>query len=149
MKFTLPLFLSGICMLQVNSQFASVEKPAVDVTHFLGIEKNDEALTIKFQSQPGDGKMRSIVFKSQEYCRVEIPDFEFEARFSIVSANIYFSGTNFRNVERGALTSSSLKPVKDLMARCAPGTIVAFDDIKVIGPDKQLRTIQGLSLLLY
>ena len=50
-------------MLQVNSQFASVEKPAVDVTHFLGIEKNDEALIIKFQSQPGDGKMRSIVFK--------------------------------------------------------------------------------------
>ena len=149
MKYILVFSLLSICRLQVNSQFAFIEKTATIPHHFSYTERNPEVANINFQDQPGDGKMRSIVFKNQKYCRAELKDFEFNAHFSIVSANVYFSGTNFKNVERGAITSSSLKPIGDLMTRCAPGTIVVFDDVKVIGPDKQIRTIPGLSLLLF
>lgn len=94
--------------------------------------------------------MRSIVFKSQEYCRAEMPkDFEFDVQFKVVSAKVYFSGANFRGVETGTITSNKLAPVKHLMDRCIPGSMVVFDDVKVMGPDKKVRTIPGLSLLLY
>ena len=93
--------------------------------------------------------MSAAAFKNQEYCRVELKDFEFEVQFNIVSAKVYFSGANFRGVETGAITSSSLKPVKDLKARCTIGSIVTFDEVKVIGPDNKIRTIPGATYILY
>jgi hypothetical protein len=56
---------------------------------------------------------------------------------------------NFRNAEKGFITSNSLKPIKNLMDRCVPGTIVIFDNVKVIGPDNEVRTIQGTSFYLH
>jgi hypothetical protein len=67
----------------------------------------------------------------------------------VVSATVYFSGANFIHAEKGFITSNSLKPIKHLMARCAPGSIVVFDEIKVKGPDNSISTIQGLSLSLF
>lgn len=94
-------------------------------------------------------KMSAAVFKAQDYCRVELKDFEFDVQFKIVSATVYFTGTNFKNVEKGSINSTSLKPIKEQMQRCAPGSIVIFDDIKVTGPDNTVRPINSLSLLLY
>ena len=103
--------------------------------------------------QPGSGqqagKMRSIVFKSQDFCRVELKDFDFDVQFSLVSATVYFTGSNFTGVEKGYLVSSSLQPVKKLMDRCQPGSIVVFDEIKVKGPDHEIRTIDGVTYQLY
>ena len=149
MKQLLLLAVSSLFILSVNSQFDHFGKTATLFPYTSGIIGNAESTTIILQSQPGDGKMRAIVFKNQEYCRAELKDFEFDARFDIVSATVYFSGTNFKNVETGFITSSSLKPIKDKMQRCDPGTVVVFDNVKVIGPDKKLRTIDGLSLLLW
>ena len=92
--------------------------------------------------------MPAVIFRSQDVCRAELKDFEFDIHYQVVSATIYFSGTNFRNVETGYITSNSLKSIRSLMARCAPGTMVVFDRVKVIGPDKEVRTIQGTSYLL-
>jgi len=134
-------FLPAILILSGNNQFTNMEKPATPA--------NKEISMISFQDEAGSGKMSSIEFKSQEYCRAELENFDFDAHFSIVSATVYFSGANFKNIEKGTIKSSSLKPISDLMKRCLPGTMVVFDDVKVKGPDDKLRTIKGLSLLLY
>lgn len=101
------------------------------------------------QDESGSGRMPSIVFKTQDYCRSELPDFEFDIRFDVVGATVMFLGANFNGVETGFITSNSLKPVKHLMNRCLPGSIVVFDDVKVKGPDNLVRKIPGISLSLY
>lgn len=100
------------------------------------------------QQDPDAEKMLAVVFRSQEFCRAELKDFVFDVQFNIVSATVYFSGTNFKNVETGYITSNSLKPIRSLMARCAPGSMVIFDNVKAIGPDKLVRPIQGNSYVL-
>jgi len=147
MKTLLFCFLPAIFMIPGNKQTTYAGNPATS-THNSPVNYR-EVVTLNFQDNQEPGKMRSIVFKSQEYCRAELPDFEFNVQFKVVSATVYFSGTNFRGVEKGSITSNRLKPIKDLMDRCAPGSMVVFDDVKVMGPDKMLRTIPGLSLLLY
>ncbi len=93
--------------------------------------------------------MRSIVFKSQDYCRVELKDFDFDVKFSVVSATVYFTGANFKGIEKGFITSNSLRPVRSLMDRCQPGSIVIFDDVKVKGPGDEIRPIDGVTYKLY
>jgi hypothetical protein len=110
---------------------------------------NTTAIEFGPQQDAGNSKMQAAVFKAQEYCRAELKDFEFDIHYSVVSAVVYFYGANFKNVEKGNITSSSLQPVKNKMDRCVPGTVVIFDEVKVKGPDKTIRTIQGLSLVLY
>ncbi len=104
---------------------------------------------VVLQDSDGSGRMSSIVFKMQDYCRAEIKDFEFDVRFEVVSATVFFTGENFRTMKRGYITSSSLKPIKELMLLCQPGSIVTFDQIKVKGPDNLVRTLPGVSYILY
>lgn len=141
------LLILGI--VPVNSQLALVEnnisKPAAP--SFSNDDK--QGFNICFQPSPENEKMQAVVFRKQDFCRAELKDFDFDARFDIVSATVYFSGTNFKNVETGFITSNSLKPIRSLMDRCAPGSMVIFDNVKVVGPDKQVRTIQGTSYLLH
>src|SRR5689334_5608762 len=95
------------------------------------ITPEEKVLTLNFQDKQEPGQMRSVVFKNQEYCRAELENFEFEGiQFTVVSATVYFSGANFRGVERGYINSNKLKPVKALMDRCIPGSLVVFDDVK-------------------
>jgi len=102
-----------------------------------------------FQLETGNTRMRAAVFKAQDYCRAELKNFEFDARFDIVSAEVYFTGANFKNVEKASISSSSLQPIKEQMSRCVPGSVIIFDNVKVIGPDKTVRTIAGASIILY
>ena len=96
-----------------------------------------------------DERMSATVFKYQDFCRAELPDeFPFDAKFSVVSATVYFTGANFKGVEKGFITSNSLKSVEDLKKRCIPGSIVIFDDVKVKGPDNEVRTITGATFIL-
>ena len=98
----------------------------------------------------GDGKIRmtSVAFKGQDYCRAELENFDFDTKYSIVSATVYFSGANFPSVQQSAITSNSLIPIKALIARCGPGSVISFDNVKVTGPDGA-RTIDGQSIALY
>ena len=149
MKYSIVPLLSGICFLPLTTQFNNNEKPLIPHDHLISIEKKTEGLKINQQDEPGTARMRSIVFKNQEYCRAELEDFEFEFYYTVVSATVYFSGKNFSSIEKRTITSNSLKPLKDLMDRCVPGSIVVFDNVKVKGSDKSIRTIPGLSLILY
>lgn len=147
MKHVLLFSFLSMGILPVNSQLGN------EINCFTG----PDCLSIGGTSestgtQPGKGneqeQMPAVIFRSQDVCRAELKDFEFDIHYQVVSATIYFSGTNFRNVETGYITSNSLKSIRSLMARCAPGTMVVFDRVKVIGPDKEVRTIQGTSYLL-
>lgn len=148
MKTLLFCFLPAVLMIPGNKEIIPAAMPATSYHNTSPDYK--EAGTINFQDKQEPGKMRSIVFKSQEYCRAEMPkDFEFNVQFKIISATVYFSGANFRGVETGRINSNKLAPVKHLMDRCIPGSMVVFDEVKVLGPDKQVRSIPGLSLLLF
>ena len=41
------------------------------------------------------GRVQSVVFKNQQFCRADLENFDFDARFNVVSATVYFSGANF------------------------------------------------------
>ena len=148
MKQHLLLPLLSVALLQPFSHSTVIEKftnlSAVqligDVGHGLGINS---------LAQSSESKMSAAVFKSQEYCCAELKDFEFDAHFTIVSVNVYFTGANFKEPAVGSISSNSLKPIKHLMDRCTSGTIVVFDEVKVVGPDKMIRPLQGIHLILY
>jgi len=98
----------------------------------------------------GDGKVRmpAVTFKSQQFCRAELENFDFDLRFSIVSATVYFSGANFPNVATASITGNSIASLSSFISRCGPGSVVTFDNVKVQGPDG-VRTIEGKSIALY
>ncbi len=98
----------------------------------------------------GSGKVRmpSVEFKSQQFCRAELEQFDFDLKFNIVSATVYFSGANFPNVASTSLSGNNLAPLASFIARCGPGSVVTFDNVKVQGPDG-VRSIEGKSIALY
>ncbi len=98
----------------------------------------------------GTGKVRmpSVEFKSQQFCRAELENFDFDLKFSIVSATVYFSGANFPNVAQTSITGNNLAALSAFMQRCGPGSVVTFDNVKVQGPDG-VRGIDGKSIALY
>ena len=144
MKLIILPLLSVISILPLTNKSDLVNNTDVTVNDI-----KPSGLLLQPNPNQGVGKMRSIVFKSQEYCRVELKDFEFDVHFSVVSATIYFTGANFKGVEKGFIVSSSLKPIKNLIDRCQPGSIVVFDDVKVKGPDNEIRAIDGVTYQLY
>ncbi len=145
MKLLLLPLLSGICMVPVNDKLIITDKPMQSKNYSVSNDANQ----LNFQQGSEYGKMACVAFKAQDYCRAELEDFDFDAHFTVVSATVYFSGANFTGIEKGYLASNNLKPIKPLMSRCLPGTRVVFDDIKVKGPDNNIRTIRGINLMLF
>ena len=98
----------------------------------------------------GDGKVRmpTVSFKGQQYCRAELENFDFDTKYSVVSATVYFSGANFPNVQTSTLNGNSLAGLASFIQRCGPGSVVTFDNVKVTGPDGT-RVIDGKSIALY
>lgn len=147
MKHVLLLSFLSMGILSVNSRPGNIGN-SITESNSLSIGGSNESYNTGTQPEPESEKMLAATFRSQNDCRVELKDFVFDVEFNIVSATVYFSGTNFKNVEIGYINNKSLKPIKNLMARCAPGTMVVFDNVKVIGPDNLIRTIQGTSYML-
>lgn len=101
-----------------------------------------------FKVGPGGTRMPSVTFKNQQYCRAELENFDFDLRYNVVSATVYFSGAGFPNVQSATLSGNSLAPLQSFMQRCQPGSQITFDNVKVSGPDGT-RTIDGTGILLY
>ncbi|MDB5198113.1 MAG: gldM [Chitinophagaceae bacterium] len=95
------------------------------------------------------GRMQSVVFKNQQFCRAELENFDFDARFSVISATVYFAGANFANVQTATINGSNLGALSAQLAKCIPGTSVTFDNVKVQGPDGTVRVIQGPGFILF
>jgi gliding motility-associated protein GldM len=95
------------------------------------------------------GRIQSVVFKNQQFCRADLENFDFDARFNVVSATVYFSGANFPSVQTATINGGNLSELSGQMAKCIPGTSVNFDNVKVKGPDGVVRTIDGPGFILY
>ncbi len=98
----------------------------------------------------GSGKARvpAVEFKNQQYCRADLLNFDFDLRYSVVSANVFFGGAGFQSPVAGTISGNSLAGIASLMARCQPGSSIAFTNIKVSGPDG-VRNIDEASIALY
>lgn len=101
-----------------------------------------------FKVASGKPRMPSVEFKNQQFCRAELEKFDFDTRFNIVSATVYFSGAGFPSVATSSINGNNLAPIASFLTRCGPGSVVTFDNIKVTGPGGQ-RTIEGRSFALY
>ena len=88
-----------------------------------------------FKVGPGGTRMSAGSFKNQSFCRAELENFDFDVKFSVVSATVYFSGANFSNVQTATLNGNNLASLSALMQRCGPGSAITFDLVKVLGPD--------------
>ena len=101
-----------------------------------------------FKVASGKPRMPSVEFKNQQYFRAELEKFDFDTRFSVVSATVYFSGAGFPNVATTSLNGNNLAPLGAYLAKCTPGSVVTFDNVKVSGPGGT-RIIEGRSFALY
>ncbi len=136
MKYSILFMLSVVCVWPASS-------------HNSFPVNNTAESKIILQGGAGSVGIPAVEFKAQKFCRAEpIEDFEFDVKFAVLGADVYFSGANFLNTARGAITSSSLAPIRKLMDQAGPGTVVTFDNIKVKGPDNVVRTIDGVTYLL-
>lgn len=95
------------------------------------------------------GRIQSVIFKNQQFARADLENFDFDARFSVISATVYFAGANFSNVQTATINGGSLASISGQLAKCIPGTSVTFDNVKVQGPDGTVRVIQGPGFILY
>ncbi len=95
------------------------------------------------------GRVQSVVFKNQSFARADLENFDFDARFNIVSATLYFSGANFPSVQSASISGGSLAGIQGQLSKCIPGTSVTFDNVKVQGPDGVVRSIPGPGFILY
>lgn len=94
------------------------------------------------------GAIPSVTFKNQTFARAELENFDFEYRYSIVGATVYFSGANFPSVQTATITGGNLAPLATYLVKCIPGTSVTFDNVKVQGPGGPVITIQGPGFIL-
>ena len=98
----------------------------------------------------GSGKARvpAVEFKNQQFCRADLENFDFDLKFNVVSATVYFSGANFPNVTQGQISGNSLAGVSSQISRCGPGSSITFTNIKVQGPDG-VRAVDERGITLY
>lgn len=140
------LFLasSAISILPLNSATKSPERSVAEHTFATAsapaMTGNN---TISFRDQSGRGSIPASSFKTLEFCTAEA------SGYSILSATVYFYGKGFHAVAKGMLTGSSLQPIEGLMKQCKAGSVVTFDEIKILGPDKQIQNVEDVSYLLY
>lgn len=93
------------------------------------------------------GAIQAAVFKAQQFCRADLENFDFDARFQVVGGTVYFTGAGFPVPQSVNLTGNNLGAIAQ-MSKCQPGTSVIFDQIQVLGPDGSKRTIQAPGFLL-
>ncbi|UAY53394.1 hypothetical protein [Ferruginibacter albus] len=68
--------------------------------------------------------------------------------YTFKSAVVYFSGTGFMNVFTTTLIGSSLTPAKDFIDVCLPGSVITFDNVKIIDSTGKEIIINGISYVL-
>jgi gliding motility-associated protein GldM len=97
----------------------------------------------------GEGtRMKAVEFKNQQYCRAVLENFDFDLKFSVISATVYFGGANFPSVVTATLQGNSLASLSTYIQRCGPGSNISFENIKVQGPDGP-RSIPSTTFALY
>jgi len=91
-------------------------------------------------TQPGS-------IKAQSGLVALLKDFDFDARFNVVSFQMVFSskGEIFKAEAQGPLLSAQMKAFLD---RAKPKDIIFLDEIKVVGPDNQPRKLGQIAFTI-
>ena len=101
-----------------------------------------------FKVGSGRPRVPAVEFKNQQLARAELENFDFDLKYNVVSATVYFSGAGFPNVQQATLNGGGLGGLSSFLSRCGPGSVVTFDNVKVAGPDGT-RSVEGRSISLY
>lgn len=101
-----------------------------------------------FKIGTGGSRMAAVQFKGQQFCRADLEGFDFDARFSVTGATVYFYGAGFPSPAQTRINGNSLASLSAFMAKAGPGTSIAFENITVQGPDGS-RPIEGRTFQLY
>jgi N-acetylmuramoyl-L-alanine amidase len=110
-----------------------------------------EVTTKSFESKMVDPVFRVGNFTNHRISSSDFKDAKFASitdNYELVEASVYFSGTNFEKVQTSKLTGTNLAQLNNFIQKCAPGTSVTFDNIKVKNK-LGIRVIDGASYILY
>lgn len=91
----------------------------------------------------GGGAMQAVVFRGQQFVRAELENFDFQATYQVTGATIYFNIPGERSFRKSILSSGNMGAAAENLKALVPGSSVIFDNITVVGPDGQKRTIQN------
>ena len=141
---------------------ANPEKPGTaTVLVEVNGQKNEYPFRVKLVPDPvakvgtsTGGRIPANVFKSQKAIYADLENFVFEGvEFEVVGYTFYATDSlafkEFPAVRVVNNAGGSFEPIKELIAKCSPGTIVVFDEIKVVGSDKITRKIPTIAFNLY
>jgi hypothetical protein len=100
------------------------------------------------------GRIAANFFKAQKTLYADLENFVFEGvDFEVVGYTFYATDSaafkEYPGVKVVSNAGGSFEPVKDLIARCQPGTTIVLDEIKVKGPDDQYRKLPAIAFNLY
>ena len=100
------------------------------------------------------GRIAANFFKAQKTLYADLENFVFEGvEFEVVGYTFYATDSaafkEYPGVKVVSNAGGSFEPVKDLIARCQPGTTIVLDEIQVKGPDDQYRKLPTIAFNLY
>lgn len=102
----------------------------------------DENLTNNGKGQKGTIKAKGGIVPL-------LKDFDFEARFTVVSYDFYLTSGGELLPARGNSGPMYSGTVSNLIDRAKPNDLMVFDNIKVQGPDGKTRKIPGMSFQIF
>lgn len=93
------------------------------------------------------GNTQPGTIKAQSGLVALLKDFDFDAKFSVVSFQMVFSskGEIFKAETQGPLFNANMKAFLD---RAKPKDVIFIDEIKVVGPDKQPRKLGQIAFTI-
>lgn len=94
------------------------------------------------------GNIKKGTLAAQRGVIALLKDFEFDAKFTVVSYNFMLVSKGEIFPDRGVKGPSISGKSKNLLKRARPKDIVIFDKIKVRGPDGTTRTIPSLTFTI-
>jgi gliding motility-associated protein GldM len=102
----------------------------------------DEALTTNGKGQRGTIKAKGGIVPL-------LKDFDFEARFNVISYDFYLTSGGELLPARGNPGPMYSTAVNNLIDRATPNDMMVFDNVKVKGPDGKTRKIPGMSFQIF
>lgn len=134
----------GKCQIAVSAKIDG-KVQAMGTEEFRIKRIPDPVPTLGGKLRGGNAQPGSI--KSQSGLVALLENFDFEARFNVVSFELVFSskGEIFKKTVQGPLFSSEMKALID---RARPKDVIFIDEIKVVGPDKQPRKLGQIAFTI-
>jgi gliding motility-associated protein GldM len=107
---------------------------------------------VAYVGQSAGGRMRAAEFRVNGGLRAVLENFDFLSgvRFDVTGFTVYaVGGDQLPTMQQGTSNSFSFAQVQNIISKCKPGTIISFEDIHAVGPDKKTRKLRGVTFELY